>query len=60
MEKNAIITFYFDKEKEIFSKKFVDLGFVKTCDEFVMYLAHRIQHPILKLRILYFQEVFNQ
>ena len=44
----AIITFYFDEKKEaiFFSKGFVDLGFVKTCDEFVMYLAHRIQQRI--------------
>ena len=43
--------------KEI--RSFVDLGFVKTCDECVMYLANRTQHPILQLRIL-FQEIFNQ
>ena len=58
MEKNDIITFYFDKKKGLFFKqmpRFVDLGFLKTCDEFFMYLAPRIQHPILKLRILYSQ-----
>ena len=47
-------------KKTKINRRFVDLGFVKTCDEFVMYLAHRIQHPIPKLQILYFLELFNQ